>query len=109
MCMGNLFEFSPQFQYMKYYFDYLSEKTNWRKVCFYNSAYLYLQEDKDIDIIIIPTVASFIIIISIILFIIFLVILAILLAYRKFRKENIKKSQVENENSDYSYSSNHFS
>lgn len=108
-CAWEVDQFFPQFQYLKDYFDYLVDKKNWRKFCLYNTAYLYLNEDNDADVIIIPTVASWVIIVSIVLFIIALFFVLLLLAYKKFRKDNKKKSQVENENSENSLSSNHFS
>lgn len=108
ICAWEVDKFYPQFQYLKDKFDYLVDKKNWRKVCLHNSAFLYLNEEKDVDIIIIPTIASWIIIVSIVLFFIVLFILLVVLAYTKYRKENKKKSRVDNEHSDDSLSSAHF-
>lgn len=62
-------DYKEEFLYLKKHFDWLDEKSDWRKVCYQNFGYLIHQQTKG-EVIIIPVVSSWIIIIVIVLLII---------------------------------------
>ena len=68
-CEWECEDYKDEFLDLKKHFDFLDEKSDWRKVCYQNYGYLIHQQTKG-EVIVIPVVSSWIIIIVIVLLII---------------------------------------
>lgn len=96
-CVWESESYYSEFEFLKDEFNWLVERTGWRKICFNEEAYLYYKDETNTEIITFSKTTSWLIIGSIVLFIFLLIVASILIAFYKY---NYSKSRVENEHSE---------
>ena len=79
--------FESEFSFLENKFDDQVRNTYWRKICLNGDGQLYLQDENDYKIYVLPNIASWGVLIGIIVLILLIFILCLIFAYRRYKQK----------------------